>query len=590
MIDAVPSPSYQRLETLLSDEQPVLLDGATATELERSLAGELRTGDHGLWGTWALYHQPYAALDVHRAYVDAGCDVVSTDTWSILGASDLEAGGLVGRSGATHWMDVARLGIRLARQAIEQGGRSGECAVAFSVNGDVDSEERMATLRLLLRALEEDPPDLLLMETMSLIRTGLTYEAVELAVGSGIPVWLSFRRCRHGVCGVYGQHWGGPEGDLFGRAARRFEELGVGALLINCLPPEHLDGMLPWLRDFTDLPLGCYPNLGYYSEAGWRFDDRVGPAEYADLAAAWRAEGAQIVGGCCGTSPTHIAAAGARLAGTKPGRPHSRPLLEVESAAAPAATAFTPEPWRDARGRSLYPLPFPEIIREPDVFVPTSGSLLVWQHLWEHEIGTGKRCLDVGCGSGLLAIQLALNGADHVHAVDIQRQAVANTLANAFRNGVSDRVSGAEVDIYTYEPEERYDVVVASLYQMPVNPYEEFTGHRPLDYWGRNLVDHFIRLLPRVLADGGVAYLMQLSILSQLRTVEILDETGLTGRVVDFGFFRYGPVFTEHAEQIQRVEALSDAFHLDLGGEDVIVSYLLEITCRPTGVDSGQPG
>ena len=78
---------------------------------------------------------------------------------------------------------------------------------------------------------------------------------------------------------------------------------------------------------------------------------------------------------------------------------------------------------------------------------------------------------------------------------------------------------------------------------------------------------------------------MQLSILSQLRTAEILEETGLAGRVVDFGFFRYGPVFTEHVEQIQRVEALSDAYHLDLGGEDVVVSYLLEIT-RRTGVDT----
>ncbi len=585
----MPSPAYQRVEALLADERPVLLDGGIATELERSLAGELRARDHGLWGTWGLYHQPYAVLDVHRAYVDAGCDVVSTDTWSILGASELEAGGLVGRPGATHWMDIARLGIRLTRQAVEDAGRTGGCAVAFSVNGDVDSAERLSTLRLLLRTLEEDPPDLLLMETMSLIRNGLTYEAVELAVGSGIPVWLAFRRCRHGVCGVYGQHWGGPEGDLFGRAARRFEELGAGALLINCLPPEHLDGMLPWLRDFTDLPLGCYPNLGYYSEAGWRFDERVGPEAYAGMAAAWREDGAQIVGGCCGTSPAHIAAVGRRLAGTTPGRPSSKPLAEVETDAVPLEPAFTPAPWRDELGRDLYPLPFPEIIREPDVFVPTSGSLLVWQHVWEQKIGAGKRCLDVGCGSGLLAIQLALNGAEHVHAVDIQRQAVANTLANAFRNGVSDRVTGAEADIYTYEPSERYDVVVASLYQMPVDPYEQFTGHRPLDYWGRNLVDHFIRLLPRVLADEGVAYLMQLSIISQLRTAEILEETGLAARVVDFGFFRYGPVFDEHEEQIRRVEALSDAYHLDLGGEDVVVSYLLEIT-RRSGVDTGGSG
>jgi S-methylmethionine-dependent homocysteine/selenocysteine methylase/SAM-dependent methyltransferase len=570
------SPAYARIRDLIARDEPVILDGANATELERrgQAGGDLRNAsDTGLWGTHALYHNPYAVLDVHRSYVAAGVDVLTTDTWAILAAAELEAGGLVGRPGSTHWMDVARLALRLARQAVEEAGRAGEVAVAFSVNGDVDSEERRRTLELLMRVLDDDPPDLLFLETMQLVREPLTFATVETALATGLPVWLSFRRCRHGVCGVYGQHWGGPEGDLFGRAARRFEELGVEALLVNCLPPAHVDGMLPWLRDFVDLPLGAYPNLGHASDAGWRFDPRIGPAEYAELAAAWREQGAQIVGGCCGTTPEHIAALRPRLAGTKPGRPHSQPL-ELE----PVESAPPPEPWRDAAGRLLYPIPFPEIIREPDVFVPTQGSLLVWRYLWREGIGAGSRCLDVGCGSGLLAVQLALNGAERVHGIDIQRQAVANTLANAFRNGVADRVTGSEADIYTYEPDERFDVVVASLYQMPVDPFEQYTGHRPLDYWGRNLVDHFIDLLPRLLADGGTAYLMQLSILSQVRTDELVRKAGLRVRVLDLGFFPFTPVFQRHREQIERVEQLSDAYHLTLGGEDYLVAYLLELS------------
>ncbi|MEX2420647.1 MAG: homocysteine S-methyltransferase family protein, partial [Actinomycetota bacterium] len=544
----VHSPAYERIERLLADDEAVILDGGIATELERAHQGELKAADRGLWGTGALYHAPRAVLEVHRRYVEVGCDVISTNTWAILGASELESAGLHG-AGLAHWMDVARLGLRLARQAVEEAERRDETAVAFTVNGDVDSGQRIQTLRLLLRVLQENPPDILFLETMGLVREGFTDEAVEIAVGSGIPVWLSFRRCRHGVCGVYGQHWGGPEGDLFGRAARHFEEMGVSALLVNCLPPDHIDGMLPWLRDFTDLPLGVYPNLGYYSDAGWHFDERIGPHEYAELALAWRAEGAQIVGGCCGTSPAHIAAAREALRGTKPGRPRPSPLAEL--ALERAEELSVPEPWTDEHGTVVFPLPFPEIIREPDVFVPTQGSLLVWRYLWRRGIGAGKRCLDVGCGSGLLAVQLALNGAREVLAVDLQREAVANTLANAFRNGVADRVSGDVVDIYTYEPTETYDVVVASLYQMPVDPFGEVGGHRPLDYWGRNMVDHFVRLLPRLLADGGVAYLMQLSIISQLKTAELLESLGLRGRVVDLGFFFFSDVFEENTAQVQ---------------------------------------
>ena len=113
-------------------------------------------------------------------------------------------------------------------------------------------------------------------------------QPVEQLVATQLPVWLSFRRCRHGLCGVYGEHWGGPEGDAFGRAARRFEQMGVRALLINCIPPDHVAGMVSYLRDFVDLPLGVYPNLGYYTDRGWRFDPGVGGAEYAELALRWR--------------------------------------------------------------------------------------------------------------------------------------------------------------------------------------------------------------------------------------------------------------------------------------------------------------
>ena len=94
-------------------------------------------------------------------------------------------------------------------------------------------------------------------------------------------------------------------------------------------------------------------------------------------------------------------------------------------------------------------------------------------------------------------------------------------------------------------------MIVASLYQMPVDPFEEPTGHRPLDYWGRNLLDHFLRLLPQLLAHGR----------RRLRDAALDRRPGgdraaarggraSRARVVDFSFFPFGPLFEQNGPQI----------------------------------------
>ena len=563
-MSTVVSPGYSTVQDAFAAQRCVVLDGGIATELPQTGPGRGHE-DEALWGVSAVALAPDDVLEVHRRYVAAGCDVITTDTWGLPTALAGEVRPWDAQDEPLHWMEVARHGVRLAREA-------GAPVVAFSLNGDLDRPGGEETVRLLGRAFASDPPDLVLLETLSLVRPSLL-AVVESLLETGIPVWLSFRRCRHGLCGVYGQHWGGPEGDAFGRAARRFEELGVAALLVNCVPPDHVGGMVSYLRDFTDLPLGVYPNLGYYTSAGWRFEEGVGGSEYAEMALRWRAEGAQIIGGCCGVGPAHIAAARERLEGTRPGS--DRPGQRADVNGRPPATVMAP--WRDRANRPLYPLEFPDLVAGDEVFAPTQGSFLVWKHLFQERIARERRCLDIGCGTGLQTIQLALNGAEHVHGIDLDPDAVASTMTNAFRNGVSERVTAATADLFAWVPEERYDVIVASLFQTPVDPFQNVVSHRPLDYWGRSAVDHVIRMLPEALTPDGEAYLLHLSILSQARTQQLLAEEDLDAQVVDYTFFPFADHFVDSEEQIARVEGLSDAYHLDAGGRDVMVAYLLRV-------------
>ncbi len=576
---------YERIQKKIREDECVVLDGAIATELQRQGARDFRLSDSDHWGFEALQHAPQSVSDVHKSYVDVGCDIITTNTYGILDAPS--SGGDLQTEGTrpVHWMDLARKSILLARDAIESSGKSDQCAVAFSIGGDILTEEHFKTVELLLRVFADTPPDLVLFETVVMMTENQTKQAIALVLDSGLPVWPSFRRCQYGVCGIHGQLWGGPEGDYFGRLAHDMEDMGAGAILINCLPVNRVSGTLPWLRDFTDLPLGVYPNLGQYVDPQWQFDDSISPQDFADLALIWRAEGAQILGGCCGVKPVHMAALAAAVKGTEP----CAPIGQTSDARGVVSPTFVEqlyeteqlvdiEPWKDQQGRSLFPLPIPEIKLEPGVFVPTQGSYLVWKHLFNEQVGAGKNCLDVGCGAGLLAIQLALNGANEVTALDIDKEAVANTLTNAFRNDVHDQVKGQVADLFTFVPKRRYDVIVASLYQMPTNPLGELSGHRPIDYWGRSLLDHFISVLPNLLAEDGKAYVMQISLLGQKQTERMFQEAGLQSRVIDFNMYQFNDVFEENLTQIERVEEKSDAYHFVFEDTHVMVMYLIEVS------------
>ena len=86
----------------------------------------------------------------------------------------------------------------------------------------------------------------------------------------------------------------------------------------------------------------------------------------------------------------------------------------------------------------------------------------------------------------------------HPRAVDCARKHPRGPPPGPLAGSGSDqhalRLGVEAIDLYQWHPEARFDLIVASLYQMPVDPYEEPSGHRPLDYWGRNLLDKKSRL------------------------------------------------------------------------------------------------
>jgi len=234
--------------------------------------------------------------------VRAGADVITTHTWRIDG---LDASRPTLRA-------TARDAVELAREAAAELDRP-ETAIAFSVWPE-PLEPAFTTE--LAEAISQAEPDLILAETTETISPDLRFPVFEILLDIGLPLWVAFRwtvdgppDLRHQGIPPYAGRLQNADGSLLVRAAAALEKLGVSAVLLNCLPRELVGGMLPLVRGSTSLPLGVYPNLGTYRDPGWSFDENVTPVDYAAYAARWRdIEGAQIVGGCCGTTPEHIAA------------------------------------------------------------------------------------------------------------------------------------------------------------------------------------------------------------------------------------------------------------------------------------------
>ncbi len=162
------------------------------------------------------------------------------------------------------------------------------------------------------RDLAQAGCDLLLVETMNTIREAVI--ATRCAAATGLPVCVSF------VAGPNGHPpdqisatASGPllllSGESITEAVRAVQRWRPAAILINCVPLVCIDRAFDELRTAHHGPIGLYANVGHADDqAGWTLTDDVRPAAYAQHAQQWSRQGAAIIGGCCGTTPDHIAA------------------------------------------------------------------------------------------------------------------------------------------------------------------------------------------------------------------------------------------------------------------------------------------
>jgi S-methylmethionine-dependent homocysteine/selenocysteine methylase len=289
-MDAVPLELCLRLRA----GPPLVLDGATGTELERRGVPSALP----LWSAHALLAAPEELVRIHAEYAQAGAEAITANTFRTQRRTLARAG--LGARAA----ELTRIAVELARRGAREaaGGRSVlvlgsapplEDCFHPELVPDAASLDREHALHA--ENLASAGVDAILAETLNSVREALA--AARAARAVGLPVLVSFV-CWRGASLLSGE----PLATALAAVAR--EE--PAALLVNCLPPSNVAACLAPLRE-SGLPFGVYPNLGApVGEPGASRAEQCTPEELALHARDWLRAGARLVGGCCGTRPAHI--------------------------------------------------------------------------------------------------------------------------------------------------------------------------------------------------------------------------------------------------------------------------------------------
>jgi 5-methyltetrahydrofolate--homocysteine methyltransferase len=281
-------------------QKTILFDGAIGTVLMES--GHVSTRSPIVLNS----AQPELVADLHRQYYDAGSDVVVTNTF---GANPLKlaAEGLESQLEALN-----RRGVRLARAVCPAGsfvaGDMGPCGKMLKPLGDVSFEGMQENFFRQAGVLIDAGVDLIAIETMYSLQEALAaVRGVRQAGDILLLVSMTFNQTPNGFFTLMGED--------IARCTSALEDAGVDMIGANCtLNSSDIIGLTTELRAATVKPILIQPNAGQpVTRQGATYYEQP-PLEFAADAVRIKAAGADMIGGCCGTTPAFIREVAAALA------------------------------------------------------------------------------------------------------------------------------------------------------------------------------------------------------------------------------------------------------------------------------------
>ena len=333
------------LERLHSVDRPVLVfDGATGTSLQQMDLGPEDFGGAALEGCNEnlVFTRPDAVQEVHRQFLEAGCDVIETDTF---GATSLV---LAEYDIADQSFAMNQRAAELAREMADRyttpekprfvAGSMGP-TTKLPTLGHVDFDTMKASFAEQAEGLLAGNVDLLIVETcQDVLQIKAALQGIEAAfskTGQRRPLMVSVTMEATGTMLV---------GSDIAAVVSILEPFPIDVLGLNCATgPEQMKEHISYLSECSPFIISCIPNAGLPENIGGVAHYRLTPVEMKmQLMHFVEDLGVQVIGGCCGTTPEHIRALAELTAELKPAaravrtpeNRHARPLLQGEPSAA----------------------------------------------------------------------------------------------------------------------------------------------------------------------------------------------------------------------------------------------------------------